>query len=91
MSVMDTVDERNPYGRCLQSDVGASVESQSDQGSCPTAARYGDKLAQCRDGATFVGAVVDAVGMADRTLVWSSPETCLLVTRLHRSDSSISG
>jgi coenzyme F420 biosynthesis associated uncharacterized protein len=47
------------------------------------------KLAQYRDGATFVRAVVDSVGMADFNLVWAAPENLPSRPELHDPDSWI--
>jgi coenzyme F420 biosynthesis associated uncharacterized protein len=47
------------------------------------------KMAQYRDGARFVRAVVDKVGMADFNAVWSGPEQLPSLSEIHDPDAWI--
>ncbi|HEX3220991.1 MAG TPA: zinc-dependent metalloprotease [Nocardioides sp.] len=47
------------------------------------------KMAQYRDGARFVRAVVDKVGMADFNAVWSAPEQLPSLAEIHDPDAWI--
>jgi len=45
------------------------------------------KMAQYRDGAAFVRAVVDKVGMADFNAVWATPDNLPTLAEIHDPDT----